>query len=82
MESDTIGPVPDKSLLFGALEFLCQVICEPVWILTCCNPQLWTGEFVVNGWNSMIEVYVVRPIPNTKSSHNSKICNTCHLHNI
>lgn len=52
----TIGPVPDKRLLFEAPEFLatpCQVTCEWVWILMF-DPWLWT-EFVADGWNSVVE---------------------------
>jgi hypothetical protein len=52
----TIGPVPDKRLLFEAPEFLatpCQVTCEWVRILMF-DPWLWT-EFVADGWNSVVE---------------------------
>jgi len=52
-DSGTIGPVPDKRLLFEAPEFLatpCQVTCERVRILTFRDLWLWTGElFVANG---------------------------------
>jgi len=47
-----IGPVPDKSLLFEAPEFLaalCQVTRERVQILTFRDLWLWTGEFIEMG---------------------------------
>ena len=49
---------PDKTLLFDASEFLaapCQVTCKRVQISTFCDPWLWMGEFIANGWNSVVE---------------------------
>ena len=73
------GPVPGKSLLFEAPEFLiapCQLTRKQV--------QIFHGKaqyFMVNGQESEAERSPGQSL-STECCHDHKVCSLCHLHNI